>query len=225
MPTPLYANHAEWIAGIKNWLETDDQPDVDTELFFYLAQLRLNRELQSVPMEESVDITITAGMVGLPIDLLAEIPDFNKIRLVIPYAYAKPSKVIAINEMLDKIADEFTEGVPYTGPDRREINYYCIDSRMLYLYPWPGEDAVVTIKYYVEVPFITPTNDTNIFSIFHSDILLSASLLAGSQFIIEDERVPMFENSYALGLDSSNNTGKHQNMGSTPLGRQIKGLS
>lgn len=225
MPTPLYATYAEWIAGIKNWLETDEQPDVDTKLFLYLAQHRLNRELQSVPMEESVDIPITAGLAGAPLDLLTLIPDFNKIRLVLPYANAKPATVRALNEMMTLIAEELNTGVPYTGPDRDRLNYYCIDSRMLYINPWPAEGAIVTIFYYKDVPPIIVGNDTNIFSTYHSDLLLFAALLAGSQFVIEDERIDVWRSAYAEGLESSNNTGKHQNMGSTPLKREIKGLS
>lgn len=229
MPTPLYATYDEWIEGLKNWLTTDDQPTADTNLFLYLGQQRLNRELQSVPMEASETITITAPMVGLPIDLLAEIPDFNKIRLVVPYANAEASTVVAMNEMVNKIARDWDAGSyqPYGayGPDRQILTYYTIDSRKLWMHPWPGEGAVVSIFYYRDVPFIKSGVNTNIFGDYHSDLLLYASLLAGSQFIIEDERIPVFMDAYSQGLDSTNNTGKHQNMGSTVLGRQIKGLS
>lgn len=225
MPTPLYATKAAWTAGLRNWLSTDDQPNLDTELFLYLANHRLNRELQSVPMEASVDIPITVGIAGLPLTILTYIPDFNKIRLVIPYEYGEPADVIAINEMTTKIAQQYNSGTIYTGPDREVKNYYSIDNGLLYINPWYGSGATVTIKYYREVPPLTDAVNSNIFTTYHSDLFLYAALLAGSQFVVEDERVPMWKEAYAEGLESTNNTYKHQKMGSTVLKRQIIGLS
>lgn len=234
MPTPLYASKAEWIAGIKNWVSTDDQPDLDTAMFLYLANLRLNRELQSVPMEASVDIPITvlasppvSAAAGVPFTLLDYIPDFNKIRLVLPYAYGEPADVIAINEMAEKISKEYDLGYAYqyTGPDRNIKNYYAIDAGQLYLSPWYGDGATLTIKYYREVPPLTDLVDTNIFTMYHSDLFLYACLIAASEFVVEDERIPMWKEAYAQSLESTNNTHKHQKMGSTVLKRQITGLS
>ena len=222
--TPLYANYASWIAALKLWLVADDTADVEVQTWLYLAQLRLNRELQSVPMEATIDIPIDATLAGLPLDIKTLIPNFNKIRLVIPFAYAKPANVVAINEMMALIAAAYQSG-PTHAPDIYDPRSYCIDTGKLYIFPYTQENATVTIKYYPIIEPISDTIDSNIFTEFHSDLFLFASLLEGSKFIVEDDRTPMWEKSYLEGIESTNNTQKHQKMGSVPLVRQIKGLS
>ena len=221
MSIPLYANYDAWLAGLRNWLSTDNQPSADTGLFLYLAEQRLNRELQSVPMETNKDVIITAFTAGLPIDLSVEIPDFNKIRLVLPFPDGPPLYSASLNEISNLYATGASPGlVTLSAP-----GFFCIDANKLYLYPKPLEDQVVSVFYYPYIPPLSASVATNTFSNFHSDVLLYAALIAGSQFVIEDERVPVWKDAYAEGLESSNNTGKHQKLGSTPLVRQIKGLS
>jgi hypothetical protein len=220
--TPLYATYADWLAGLKNWLGTDEQPDPDTALFLYLAQQRLNRELQSVYMEAEANITVTAPMAGLPIPLSTSIPDFNKIRLVTPNTYGFPLYSSSISE-ITAVQAAYAMGNSFI-PSSVAPGFYCIDRMELITFPNPSEGQIINVKYYAEVPFISTTVDTNIFTDRHSDILLFASLLEGSAFIVEDERVPLWNEKYVNGVESSNNTGKHQKLGSTPLVRQIRGL-
>jgi hypothetical protein len=220
--TPLYADYAAWLDGLRNWLGTDEQPDLDTSTFLYLAQLRLNRELQSVPMERSVDIPITAPLAGLPLDLATLIPDFNKIRLVLPYTNGRPLYSSSINEMTEMIA---LAAQTSDTPNPEDPGFFCIDTGQLYLFPAPIENNTVVVKYYPYVEPLSVTVAANTFSNYHSDLLLFAALIEGSQFVVEDERIAVWKQSYAEGVESSNNTGKHQKLGSTPLVRQIKGLS
>ena len=218
-PVPLYSTNAAWLAALKLWLMADDTPDVQIQTWLYLAQLRLNRELQSVHMEATIDIPIDDTLKGKPLDIATLIPTFNKVRLVIPFLNAKSAYSVSINEMIDMIGEAVASGSMPTPIDQK--SYFCIDTNLLYIFPWPLSGSTVTVKYYPIIPPISATVDTNVFGDWHSDLLLFASLIEGSKFIVEDDRLPTWKTAYAEGVESTNNTSKHQKLGSTPLVRQI----
>lgn len=51
MPS-IFQGYNEWVAGVKNFLDIDDVSDAQIQTFISLAQIRLNRELASYPMEK-----------------------------------------------------------------------------------------------------------------------------------------------------------------------------
>jgi hypothetical protein len=167
-------------------------------------------------MEKLHHKTILAPYVGEPISLILEIPDFNKIRLVSVQGVG-PLDVAALNEYVEKAQD-------LTNTDITP-QLYNIDAANLYIWPWPAEDAIVDIHYYEKVPLLSSVLDSNTFSYYHPDMLLYAASLEAAAYMVEDERIPVWESKYVAGVATNNAASTKIKMGSTPLKRQITGLS
>jgi hypothetical protein len=170
----------------------------------------------SYPMEKLFHHTILAPDHQQPIDLAMTIPDFGKVRLVSVQGVGALD-VAALNEYIDKVND--LTNTCYTP------EMYNIDHGNLFIWPWPAEDAVVDIHYYEKVPVLGPDLNTNTFSISHPDLLLYAATLEAAPYMVEDERIPVWEAKYATGVLTANSAVSKIKMGSTPLLRKISGFS
>lgn len=204
--------YAGWIAYIRDWLSADEYSEAQIASFLDLAQLRLNRELESYYMEGVAPITTIDVN---PIDILTHVPDFNKVRLV-SLPNVGPLDVMAVNEIKLLLA---------TKPNGCYPRGYCIDAGLLYMYPVVAIDTVIDFLYYKKIPSMvggsTPVN-SNVFSINHQDALLYASLLAGSPYMRDNEDVQIWESQYALALMAGNQNSNHIKMGSSPLVRDVR---
>lgn len=151
------------------------------------------------------------------------VPDFNKIRLVVPGVGLPPMDVSALNEFQKLLAAQnsnnfFGLNINSNSP----INgFFTIDANTLSMIPAPVDNAYVTLFYYFEVTPIGPTVDTNVFTQFYSDALLWAASVEASVFIVEDDRSALYEQKYQNALVVANNKPKRIRLGSTPLKRQI----
>jgi len=205
-----------WISYLRNWIGADEYSDAQIGQFLDLGTVRLNTDLASYPLEKLHHKTILAPDVEQPIDLLLEIPDFNKIRLVSVQGIGSLD-VAALNEYVDKAQDLTNTCVT---PEM-----YNIDAGKLYIWPWPAENAVVDIHYYEMVPALSPTVNVNTFTTHHPDLFLHAGALEAAAYMVEDERIPVWEGKYATGVLTANGNVSKIKMGSTPLLRKIKGMS
>jgi hypothetical protein len=196
--TQLFATYADWINGIRDWIVAAEFTDAQIQQFLALAQVRLNRDLMSYPMEKKDTFVIISTD---PIDLKAEISDFNKVRLV-RYPGVGSLEAIPINDMVNKLEMDLSTGTP---------KYYSVDA---------GE-LTVTVHYYQMVSPIEPGTDTNIFTDYHSDCLLYATLLEAAGFMSEDERIPVWEKNYVASVQASNIDPSNVKKGSTPLVRRV----
>jgi|SRR6187399_2591856 len=205
-----------WQAYVRNWIGADDYSDAQIGAFLDLAQTRLNTELESFYMEKLFHRTILAPDLNQPIDLVLTIPDFNKIRLVSVQGVGALD-VAALNEYVDKAQDlTNSEMTP---------QFYNIDASKLYIWPWPGEDQVVDIHYYEMVPALSSSLNSNTFSLHHPDLLLYAASLEAAPYMVEDERIAVWESKYQVGVLTVNAASNKIKMGSTPLLRKISGFS
>jgi hypothetical protein len=205
-----------WIAYIRNWIGADEYSDAQVGSFLDLGQVKLNTDLSSFHMEKLHHKTILAPDHAQPINLQLEIPDFNKIRLVVVQGVG-PLDVEAMNEYQKKAQD--LTNTCYTP------STYVIDAQKLYINPWPAEDAVVDIYYYEMVPSLSASVASNTFSLHHPDLLLYAASLEAAPYMVEDERIPVWENKYTGGVLAANAASAKIKMGSTPLKRQVTGMS
>lgn len=158
------------------------------------------------------------------------ISDFNKIRLLVPAPNAFPMNALAINEFVGLLAAQNSNMAVGTAAVQNPwlwntMGNYAIDANNLYMNPITPDNSYVTLYYYVEVPPISSTLDSNIFTDNNSDALLYASCLEGSAYIVEDERLVMWQSKYADAVLSANSQGGKIKLGSTVLKRSIKGLS
>jgi hypothetical protein len=73
----------------------------------------------------------------------------------------------------------------------------------------------------MQVLEISSANNFNVFTVNHPDLLLYASCLEGSRFIVEDERIPVWNDAYNQGLINANLVAKQSKLGSVPLKRGV----
>jgi len=205
-----------WISYVRDWIGADEYSDAQIGQFLDLAHVRLNTDLMTFPMEKAITLTVPVVGSEQPIDLAMHIPDFGKIRLVVVKGIG-PLEVAAFNEYVSKVEDLTNTCV------RPEI--YTITTGQLYIWPWLGDNDVADIYYYEKVPSLGAALDTNTFSLHHPDLLLYASVLEASPYMVEDERIPVWEGKYSIGVVSANNASTKIKFGSTPLLRKITGMS
>lgn len=203
--------YAGWIDCIRKTLDLDDYDDDTIGGYISLAQTRLNRELNSQWMEKNSQLTIA---VSPSVAIIPTVPDYNRVRLVSPATGGLPLDVLAFNEYKTLVAGNNSGG-------QAPINY-AIEGQKLYIYPVPVVGDIFDFYYYAMVPEITILAPSNIFTQYHPDMFIYASCLEGTRFIVEDERIPIWNDAYNQGLVSSDNVAKNSKMGSTPLKRQIK---
>lgn len=198
-----YATYADWLAGVRDWLDADHLTDTQVGAFITIAQSRLNRELYAYEMEATADAVAASGAVTLP-------ADFNRIRQVSVTGvgtYEASTKGEIVN--LAAVADDAKR-------------YFAIDAGQIILWPTLVDGVTVTIDYYRLVPAISVGSPTNIFTTNYSDLMLWASLVEGSNFIVEDERGQLFEAKYQAALEAANQKPKRVKLGSTPLRRPVR---
>ena len=203
--------YSGWITYIRDWLAADEYSDAQIASFLDLAQLRLNREMESYGMEAVATITVLDLD---PIDITAVIADFNKVRLVSVPGIG-PLTSMAINEIKRELETKNTDGNP--------AQYFCIDAGKLYTYP-KMSDGTIDLFYYRLIPYMskTPAVDSNVFSTKYQDALLYAGLLAAAPYMKDTEFMSVWSEAYAAALITANNDAKHIKLGSTPLKREVK---
>jgi len=213
----LYTGYQGWLAGIRDYIGADNYSDAQVQQFLFLAQLRLNRELMSVFMEERISVPITTAgpyFPGSSWKLSDIVPDFNKIHNVALNGYGAIA-AIPSNEMSDwftAISNGFDDGT----------YKYRIWAQTLGIQPALVDGQTLGIQYYVEVPYLSASLDSNVFTEHHSDALLYATCLEASSYMVEDERIPVWQSGYNAVIESWNENPKKVRMGSTPLVRKIK---
>lgn len=198
----MYNNHAEWIEGVRDWLDADHLTDTQVNSFLVLAQLRMNRELAVFEMEATTGIE-APGSNFVPVPT-----DFNRVRQV---------SVAGVGIYVTKDKGEFVTRIANNNPER----VYCIDVGKISLYPYVESPTIVTFDYYVKVPLLSDLLDANVFSTSYSDMLLFAALAEGSNFIVEADRMQLFEGKYLSQLEKANGARTAVKYGSTPLKRNV----
>jgi len=202
-------DYAGWQNRVKDWLTIYDLPISYIGYCFDSANQRLNRDLSSQWMEKTFTHTIDTN----PIDLPTLIPDYNRMRLV--NLVGGPSlKAVALNEYKNKVAAD-----PGGGGDPV---WYCINAMELLLWPPAPGGAELEIHYYMDIPALSDTIPSNVFSTKHPDAFLYAALLEATPMIAEDERLETWATFYTGIQQSINVSADRANLGSTPLQREIK---
>jgi len=206
-----------WIGYVRDFIGTDEYTDAQVGTFLDLAQNRLNREMMSYGMEAMSPVAITAGHVTVGnIDILTAIPKFEKIRLVhIQGTTIGPLHVLSLNEMKKMQAQNDNPG--------GESTHYMIDAGKLYIYPFPAEGAIVEVYFYEkQLLLATTVTESNVFSLKYPDALLHAACLEAAPYMVEDERIPVWENKYVVALSTANDESNKIKLGSTPLQRRFR---
>jgi len=202
-------DYAGWQNRIREWLTAYDLPISYIGYCLDSANQRLNRDLSSQWMEATFPHTVDTNPIVLP----TLIPDYNRMRLV-NIVNGPSLKASALNEFTNMVAAN-----PYGGGDP---THYCINAMELLIWPPVAAGNTVLINYYMDIPALSDTIPSNVFTTKHPDAFLYASLLEATPMIGEDERLETWATFYTGIQQSINVAADRANMGSTPLQREIK---
>ena len=194
-------NAADWVTKVKDWLDSDDLEDTQIIAFLDIGNARLNRECNSQYMEKQLGVTFPASGATVAVP-----SDFNRMRAIYTGTLA-PLRALRIDEMLQFIS---------TNPTGAS-SAYSINENKIDIEPPPAADKAFQLRYYIKVPDLkSGTTESNVFTINHPDLFLYAALLAAEPYIIEDERVPIWQGLYKQALDTVNANAQLAKDGASP---------
>jgi hypothetical protein len=179
------ANYANLTTAVASWLHRDDLtaniPD-----FITMAQIRLSRDLRIAPLIASTTLTISpsANTGVLPADFV------ELINVQISPTGAELHYV-----PLDTI-DRATAGtVPWV---------YTLRGSSIIVGPAWSAGGTLAITYIQKLADITDANQTNWLITNAPDLLLYASLLEASPYLMDDQRIEVWEKLYTSAVKSIN---------------------
>jgi len=207
---------AGWQDLIREWLDIDDEvavPDAALATFLDMAVDSLNVDIESLAAEAPPVGYVCTGTEVWPMDITAlGIDDYN--RMILVNAEGGPAmEAKAINEMIDLIA---TNTTPVAAPVA-----YAVQASQLYIWPLPVKDTVIQIRYSRKIEYLSPTVNSNVYTLNHQSAFLYAALIAAEPYIAEDERLDVWRTLYGGQVETINLVAKKARMGSSPLLREF----
>lgn len=221
--------YAELRQALEDWL---DKPELagSSPLFLNFAHLRLNRELSVWEMEKTANIIAATGeeLNNLQLDFLnntaavtlAEGWEMVPGALVLPSDFGRIRQVSIANAGIFESAP-LGELINRLAQGKVSQRVFALDAGRLAMWPLPGAGTTVKLDYYLNVPQLSDSLQTNIFTENYSDLLLWAALIEACNFLGDDVRAQVFERKYVTTLQVSNEKLKQVKFGSTPLRRRI----
>ncbi|WP_288076721.1 hypothetical protein [Pseudomonas sp.] len=183
------STYSELKAEIASWLNRSDLSETIPTLI-QLAEVQLNADLTSRFMEVKASLPVTAGVstASLPSDLL----DIKRLQVV-----GSPNRVL-IYRSPDEIAQDNAAnqtGMPET---------FSVFGNTLELAPIPDSDCTLELLYYQKIPALSDSNPTNWLLTNWPNAYLFGALLQAQPFLMNDERIPVFQSLYSQAVEGLN---------------------
>lgn len=193
--------YTELKAAVADWIDRDD---LTTQIvdFIAMAEAEFNRTLL-VPEREAVDTSsITSETWPLP-------SDFHSLRSL--YLNTDP-RVLLEQMTLGELRN--TYGAQTTGKPQ---NFAIQKGSELVFGPSPDTTYTVYLNYYEKIPALSGGNATNWLLTSHPDIYLYGSLLKAAQFMLDDPRIPLWQQSLGLAQVQLIQSGHDKSWSGAPL--------
>lgn len=182
-------DYASLQASVATWLHRADLTAIIPD-FIALAEAKMASDIDARPMDISVTLACTAGnpLVALPSDML----EMRRLLLAtdpsIVLKYATP----------DQIASDY----PLSLASRPSV--FAVLGANLQLAPIPDSDYTLNLDYKQRIPALSVSNTTNWLLTAFPNAYLYGALCAAQPYIINDERLPMFQALYREAVDGIN---------------------
>jgi len=188
MALDTYANLKLEIA---DWLNRSDlTTQIDT--FIDLAEARMNREIRVRDMLSRTTLSISSQFTSLPSDFIA----MRNINLdtspLTVLQYVTPEYMDRIRRNKYSYSSTSITGMPV---------WYTIKGSEIEVVPNPDSAKTANITYYAKIPALTTEADTNWVLTNHPELYLTGTLVAASAFLVEDNRIPLWESGYQKGVE------------------------
>lgn len=174
------ATYSDLQASLASWLKRSDLTSIVPDLVA-LCEARIARDLRLANQVEITTLATVAGQdyVAAPSDLL----EFQNLIL-----QTDPSTGLSFvsSEYLSEKYDSSRSGVP---------SVYTIVGTRIYLGPTPDAAYDIVARYYKRFPALSAT-PTNWLLTNHPGVYLFGALAEAAPFVMDDERVPLWEQKY-----------------------------
>jgi hypothetical protein len=182
-------NYTELQASVASWLNRGDLTASITD-FITLAECQLNRNLKAQAMDTKTTLSTVVGVktVVLPTDML------GMRRLQVAGTYNQPLSYRSPDELSIDFSDN-SSGQPVV---------FTVIGSNAELAPIPDAVYSLELTYQQKIPALTVSNTTNWLLTAWPDAYLWASLLAATPFIMNDARLPVWQQLYAQAVAGIN---------------------
>lgn len=185
------ATYADLKTSVANYLNRSDLAAIIPDLIT-LAENQLNADLKARDMEAQANLTTTSGnaYVTLPNDLLEmhrlQVTSTNPM-VVMRYASA------------DELATEYpttTVGIPAV---------FAVIGQQIQVAPIPDGAYTLQVTYQQKIPSLSDSNTSNWLLSQWPNAYLYGALCAAQPYLMNDERLPVFQALYKQAVDGINN--------------------
>lgn len=174
------ASYSDLQSAVASWLNRSDLTSNITD-FISLGEDRIYRDLRIRAMETAWSDTLATGTVAVP-----------NTYLELVHAYIDGSPVIPLQRVT---AEVLYQKYPLRSSTGQPI-FIARDAQNFIFGPYPDSNYSVIGTYYCRLPALSSTNTTNWFTANAPSILLWASLLEAEPFIMNDERLAVWQAKY-----------------------------
>lgn len=199
---------------IADWLDRSDlSARVDT--FIDIAEARHAREIRIREMLSSDTLTLSedSTTISLPDDFL----DFYALRVKVPDATSGRKYLPGVEEVT--LAELSSRAIL----DNRRPCGFTVHETIEFSAP-ADQDYEVEFFYYSMLPALADDQQTNALLTKAGDVYLYAALSASAPFLLNDERVPVWESLYVAARDGLNRSSRESRRGG-PLVSRVHGAT
>jgi len=175
------ANYDDLKTAIANWLN-DSNIAAYIPDFISLAEARIYRELRINSMMTSLSSAISSGVIAVPSDFL----EFSYVAID-----GSPASKLDV-----KTPEWIMNNYPNRSSDAKP-RFIAKEGSNFIFGPYPDSNYTVIGSYYKRMPALISAS-TNWFTSNAPDILLFASLVEAEPFIMNDERISIWESKYQI---------------------------
>lgn len=181
------ANYADLKTAVKNWMN-DSNLDAYIPDFIRLAETKVYRDVRATGNQTTFTKTISSGSIS--------IDNFIELDYVYILSNSKAYKleVRPPDWIIEKFPVRSSDAMP-----RYIANIGGSPSTFIFG-PYPDSGYTVTGGYFYYLSALSSTS-TNWFITYAPDILLFATLLEAEPFIMNDDRIPMWQFKYDQAKD------------------------
>lgn len=202
------------VTAIADWLDRSDLSDrVDT--FIDIAEARHAREVRIREMLDTVTLTLKEG--ETEIELPENFLDFYALRVRVPSATTGRKYIPGVEELT------VTQVAELSFLDRSWPRGFTVHEVIEFTNP-ADRDYEVELLYYTRLPALSKDQQTNALLTKAGDVYLYAALAASAPFLLNDERIQVWEALYADARDGLNRSSRESRRGG-PLVARVHGAT
>jgi hypothetical protein len=188
------------------WL---NRTDLTNEIpgFIQLGENRIYRDLRVRQMETALSSAISSGVIATPTGYVE-----------MKYAYINGSPMV---KMQRKDAEWIYHNYPTRSADGTP-KFFAREAETFIFGPYP--DSAYTVKgvYYKKLPALSGSNTTNWLTSDVPDLILFASLCEAAPYLVNDERVALWEKKYAQIKDRVQRNDDNEEFSGSPLSATVR---